>query len=263
MAKKSKAVAREPNPVPAVPYVPTPEEAAVAQRLLDRRKARPPSAKVELSKEYGRYAISPDHPDKLVGSMLLINALGGTNADFTTTLSAQLLNISGKGQAVTTNQINGVLAMLQGIGPKDETEAMLAAQMVAIHNATMSAARSLAHCETLSQQDSASNMLNKLARTFAAQVGTLKMYRSTGEQNIRVQHVTVNDGGQAIVGNVQTRGEGTNENQGQPLEPCGLDERGPALLGHVETVTAAVPRTCSEGLDRVPVPRGPRRRAQG
>jgi hypothetical protein len=44
--------------------------------------------------------------------------------------------------------------------------------------------------------------LNKLARTFAAQVEALKKYRSAGEQTIRVQHVTVNDGGQAIVGNV-------------------------------------------------------------
>jgi len=44
--------------------------------------------------------------------------------------------------------------------------------------------------------------MNKLARTFAAQVEALKKYRSAGEQTIKVQHATVNDGGQAIVGNV-------------------------------------------------------------
>jgi hypothetical protein len=49
-------------------------------------------------------------------------------------------------------------------------------------------------------------MLNKLARTFASQVEALKKYRSAGEQTIKVQHVTVNDGGQAIVGNVSQRG---------------------------------------------------------
>jgi hypothetical protein len=43
---------------------------------------------------------------------------------------------------------------------------------------------------------------NKLARTFAAQVEALKRYRSSGEQTMRVEHVTVNEGGQAIVGNV-------------------------------------------------------------
>jgi hypothetical protein len=51
-------------------------------------------------------------------------------------------------------------------------------------------------------------MLNKLARTFSSQVEALKKYRSTGEQNIRLQHVNVSEGGQAIVGNVQTGGGG-------------------------------------------------------
>ena len=89
---------------------------------------------------------------------------------------------------------------------------MLAAQMAAVHNATMAAARRLAHVESLAQQDSASNMLNKLGRTFTAQVEALKKYRSTGEQSIRVQHVTVNDGGQAIVaGNLEARGGGHTE----------------------------------------------------
>jgi hypothetical protein len=39
--------------------------------------------------------------------------------------------------------------------------------------------------------------LNKLARTFAAQVEALKNYRSKGEQRIVVQHVNVGEGGQA------------------------------------------------------------------
>ena len=56
--------------------------------------------------------------------------------------------------------------------------------------------------QTILQQDSASNMLNKLARTFAIQVEALKKHRCGGEQTITVQRVTVNEGGQAIVGNV-------------------------------------------------------------
>jgi hypothetical protein len=73
----------------------------------------------------------------------------------------------------------------------------------AIHNATMVAARRLAHVETIPQQDGGSNMLNKLARTFASQVEAPKKYRSAGEQTIKIQHVTVNEGGQAIVDNVR------------------------------------------------------------
>ena len=110
--------------------------------------------------------------------------------------------------------------------------------MAAIHNATMVAARRLNHVETVPQQDSASTMLNKLARTFATQVEALRKYRSGGEQTIKVQHVTVNDGGQAIVGNVSQGGGGTSKNGGRPHGPCAADQCGPALLGHEQAQPA-------------------------
>ena len=61
---------------------------------------------------------------------------------------------------------------------------------------------------TLHQQDSAERALNKLARTFASQVEALKRYRTGGEQKVTVQHVTVSDNAQAIVGNVSAGGGG-------------------------------------------------------
>jgi hypothetical protein len=45
-------------------------------------------------------------------------------------------------------------------------------------------------------------------RTFTTQLEALKKYRSVGDQTVRVEHVTVNEGGQAIVGNVTTGGGG-------------------------------------------------------
>ena len=56
--------------------------------------------------------------------------------------------------------------------------------------------------DNIPQQDSAERAFNKLARTFAVQVEALKRYRTGGEQKVTVQHVTVNEGGQAIVGSV-------------------------------------------------------------
>jgi hypothetical protein len=95
-----------------------------------------------------------------------------------------------------------MLSVVKGIEPRDQVETMLAAQMAATHNATMTFARRLNHVENIPQQDSAERAFNKLARTFALQVEALKRYRSAGEQTVRVEHVTVNEGGQAIVGNV-------------------------------------------------------------
>jgi hypothetical protein len=62
------------------------------------------------------------------------------------------------------------------------------------------------------QQDSAERSLNKLARTFAMQLETLKRYRTGGEQKVTVEHVHIHTGGQAIVGNVSTGGGDDQKN---------------------------------------------------
>ena len=70
-----------------------------------------------------------------------------------------------------------MLSVVTGLKPKDQLESMLAAQMVAIHMATMTFARRLAHVDTIQHQDSAERALNKLARTYAMQMETFKRYR--------------------------------------------------------------------------------------
>ncbi len=79
----------------------------------------------------------------------------------------------------------------------------------AIHSATMLMARKLNHVDTITQQDSAERTLNKLARTYAMQTEALKRYRSSGQQKVTVEHVTVNAGGQAIVVPVVSGGGGS------------------------------------------------------
>jgi hypothetical protein len=58
-----------------------------------------------------------------------------------------------------------MLSVVKGLKPKDQLQTMLAAQIAAIHMATMTFARRLAQVETIPQQDSAERALNKLART--------------------------------------------------------------------------------------------------
>jgi hypothetical protein len=70
--------------------------------------------------------------------------------------------------------------------------------LATVHNATMTFARRLVHGDNIPQQDSAERAFNKLARTFVSQVEALKRYRSGGEQHVRVEHVTVNEGGRQL-----------------------------------------------------------------
>ena len=95
-----------------------------------------------------------------------------------------------------------MFSVVDGIEPRDQIEAMLASQMAAVQMATMTFARRLAHVENIQQQDAAERAFNKLARTFTTQIEALKRYRSDGKQTVRVERVTVEAGGQAIVGSV-------------------------------------------------------------
>ena len=52
------------------------------------------------------------------------------------------------------------------------------------------------------------NQANKLSRTHATLLETLNRHRGKGQQQVRVEHVHVHEGGQAIVGNVGTPGGG-------------------------------------------------------
>jgi len=70
----------------------------------------------------------------------------------------------------------------------------------------MSLAKALNRNKMLAQQEVATKGLNKLARTFTAQMETLKRYRSKGKQIVRVERVNVLEGGQAIVGEVKSGG---------------------------------------------------------
>ena len=137
----------------------------------------------------------------------MMRGLGTNSQEFMDGVLRQLANAVSPGKDADEEAINFALAVIAGVEPKDELETMLAMQMVAVHLTTMTFTRRLAHVETLDQQHGSERALNKLARTFAMQMEALKRYRTGGEQKVVVQHVNVNEGGQAIVGAVD-RGRG-------------------------------------------------------
>ena len=197
----------------AVTYQGTAEERAGVAAHAERRKQRFPAPRLKVIPDGETSTISADHPVTAIGNALVLESLATADNDFFDGLLSQLINASAPGRKADERSLNIMLAMVRAVAPKDEVEAMLAAQMAAVHAATMATARRLAHIENTVQQDSASNALNKLARTFATQMEALKRYRTGGEQRVVVQHVTVSDGGQAIVGAVSpARGTGGSGN---------------------------------------------------
>jgi hypothetical protein len=200
-------------------YQPKPEELAAADALFARRKARLPSPKLSVTTKGESICVGHDHSDKQLGMLLLENALGTTDSEFADGLLAQLMEVGTKGRNYDGKGPNFMLSIIKGIAPNDEIEAMMAAQMAAVHLATMTFARRLAHVDNIQQQDSAERAFNKLARTFAVQVEALKRYRTGGEQKVTVHHVTVNEGGQAIVGTVTGAQAGTGGSGNREASP--------------------------------------------
>ena len=103
--------------------------------------------------------------------------------------------------------------------------------MVVTHALAMSMLGRAKRAELIAQADSAGSMAVKLLRTYTTQIETLAKIKRGGEQTVRVEHVHVYPGGQAIVGAVSNR----------RVEGGGDDEKGNQAYGTHDprTLTAA------------------------
>jgi hypothetical protein len=136
---------------------------------------------------------------------------GAGNCAVSDGLLSQLACLGSQKKRVDQEATNFALGFVDSMQPRDAAEALLMSQMATVHLATMMMARRLNHVETIPQQDAAERALNKLARSYAVQMDTLKRYRSKGQQVVRVERVTVENGAQAVVGNVTHGGRAEDE----------------------------------------------------
>ncbi len=134
---------------------------------------------------------------------ILTEIFGVEHPEMATALACQCLRVLADSEASDENPTDDKrLFMLDAI------ESMLAVQMATTHVALIRTGRRFAHADTMFQYEAHERAYNKLARTFTAQMEALRKHRNGGNQTVTVQHVNVADGGQAIVGNVQTGGAG-------------------------------------------------------
>jgi hypothetical protein len=100
--------------------------------------------------------------------------------------------------------VNASLAFIESAKPRDEIECALVIQMACTHSAAMAVLNRLggtAGDRTVSGMASAAA---RLLRAYATQVEALRRLRNGGSQTVRVEHVHVNEGGQAVIGNVKS-----------------------------------------------------------
>lgn len=149
--------------------------------------------------------------DAIEGAFLSAEKGKGSSSVIARKLIGELLAIDHtKASKETSSAMVQIMSTVANIEPKDHIEAMLATQMIAVHNALMKNCR---YSETFFQSESEEginlgvnsiNSITKLAKTYMAQMEALNRYRGKGQQKITVEHLNVGDGGKAVVGNIST-----------------------------------------------------------
>ena len=134
--------------------------------------------------------------------------MGTHDLDLINNTVSQISNICSRGEEFSGSRVtpaNASLASILEIDPQDSVELMLATQMTTVHNMSLEMSRRVMLSEqTFEGVDANINRTTKLMRTFTSQIEALNKYRNKGKQQITVKHqnVNVNDGGQAVIGDV-------------------------------------------------------------
>ena len=193
----------------------TDEEKKCLAQHQERSKKKPLKFKV-TNNESGKPSVELKYDrEKHIAVAKLTEALGTSDSDLQDLLLNQVMKTfvgcikdNELDYKILTQSVNYSLAILQGTKPQDEIEALLAVQMIGVHNVAMETlAKAMLDGKSDKGKELNVNQSTKMLRTFIAQMEALKKYRTGGQQKMVVEHVHVNEGGQAIVGTVNQGGD--------------------------------------------------------
>jgi hypothetical protein len=163
------------------------------------------AAKKTAVKSNTATTVVTNDPDDQIGRL---QSIGGSKSDNWNNLLAnqtvQALWTNNSDKEHRDHQFRATVSALVGIGPKDELEGMIAAQLVASHNAAMECyRRAMIGEQTFEGRRENLSQANKLSRTYTTLLEAFNRHRGKGQQKVTVEHVHVHSGGQAIVGAVE------------------------------------------------------------
>jgi len=199
-----------------------PKLSAPREQTASTAPATPPQASPEpliSSNRQGQLTVSEAGWEKIrksfLGSSPLNEAELESNSYLKNSLFAQVAGAVpyAKGDGGAPVALNFALEAVASLAPRDGLEVMLCSQLVALHSQSMEyLRRGMEPEQTHDGADRSVNRAAKLLRTFAILAECLRTHRGGGQQKMIVEHVTVQAGGQAIVGTVN-RGEGGGDGQ--------------------------------------------------
>jgi hypothetical protein len=250
---------------PAPPVAPSPAEMRQIHNAEKQVAAKRPVPEVRIGQDaHGHPVLGLPHTDEAGWQVQMKAAFGTASGAF---VDAEILRLLAALQATRDDlpletKINAALAVIAGVGPRNEVEALLAVQMAMTHVAAM---RMLGELNRLNPHVSpggvaiAGTVGAKLLRAFAGQAEALAKLRRPAEQVVRVERVNVAAGGQAIVGAVtHSRHGDVPENEDQPYGTEHARTREPEADTPVWSQTtkwSALSEASSQGSEPVPAAR--------
>ena len=193
------------------PREPDPKTKARADEARLRNEQRHARAQVAFKMTGDELTIGPAHDDLRVWNETVLDAFGTSSRAFANReISRFLESLRGTGQRhAPQDDVNAALAAVDGTRPENEMAAMLAGQMAVTHALAMDMLSRTKRAGFIDEMHAYGALATKLLRTYTMQTEALGKLKRGGEQTVRVEHVHVYQGGQAIVGAVSTqRAEG-------------------------------------------------------
>lgn len=140
---------------------------------------------------------------------------------------------------------NAAVSMFHALKPQNEIEGMLGCQIVANHFAVMkSYDRASISDQPPEFRDMYLKHAAKLSRIYIEQVTALNKMRGKSQQKVRVEHIHIYEGGQAIVGNVNSEGGGAEKNASN--KPHALTNAPEQAMRSLDQKAEQVPVTSNE-----------------
>jgi hypothetical protein len=196
---KSKPPAADPRPAPAER-----ERLAIAA-AYDRYRKRKLNVRLKAKQEGKALSIEASHNDEQGSWVMVMQAMGSASSEFSEAMLMQLARLARRpDQSLDETRLNAMLAVLDAAQPESEVEAMLVLQMAAAHELAIDLAARARSADTAPALEALGGLSVRYMRTFALQAEALGKLRRGGEQRVKVEHVHVHPGGQAIVGDVHS-----------------------------------------------------------
>jgi len=141
-----------------------------------------------------------------INAALRRQALGSENDGLCEGLVDQIVQMTAVNGKINLKTLHFAAGALMEISPRNGVESLLAVQIVCNHILAMKMARMTVAADTVERMEKLEAMSTKMMRTATTQMEALHKLRNGGKQKVKVEHVHIHEGGQAVIGNVETGG---------------------------------------------------------